>query len=345
MRASESSQTSSRSTSLILDTHPGINEETLLSIAMSNTLLIILRPDRQDYEGTRVTVAVARKLGVPQMMLVVNKAPSVFEPDAIRRRVEETYDCPVAAVLPHSDDLMVLSSEGVFSLRYPDHPLTGLYRDIAAAAHALMSDDELGGFLDREQMLGGSPERRAATLLFLIETRTARALARSRVRGSSSSRTDASEDERGLAFVEGLRARTGIDRRAERLRPRAAGRRLGVARSEQRATFRRRWCGASARSTGSPTGSHRASRRRSASTEGDVRDAYGALYGQPIEAASPRSCLHGNACAGRGRRSPGGSRTCHPSGWRTRSRSPRRWAGRSWRCRSRSPSSARSPAS
>lgn len=117
---------------LLLDTHPGINEETLLSIAMSNALLIILRPDRQDYEGTRVTVAVAQKLGVPQTMLVVNKAPDVFDPEEIRRQVEETYGCPVAAVLPHSDDLMVLSSEGVFSLRYPDHPLTGQYKNIAA---------------------------------------------------------------------------------------------------------------------------------------------------------------------------------------------------------------------
>jgi hypothetical protein len=35
-------------------------------------------------------------------------------------------------VLPHSDDLMVLSSGGVFALRYPDHPLTGIYRDVAA---------------------------------------------------------------------------------------------------------------------------------------------------------------------------------------------------------------------
>jgi septum site-determining protein MinD len=94
--------------------------------------VIILRPDQQDYEGTRVTVAVARKLGVPRMMLVVNKAPAVFEPEAIRQRVEEAYGCPVAAVLPHSDDLMVLSSEGVFSLRYPDHPLTSLYRNVAA---------------------------------------------------------------------------------------------------------------------------------------------------------------------------------------------------------------------
>jgi septum site-determining protein MinD len=42
------------------------------------------------------------------------------------------YGCPVAAVLPHSDDLMILSSEGVFSLRYPEHRLTHLYQDIAA---------------------------------------------------------------------------------------------------------------------------------------------------------------------------------------------------------------------
>lgn len=117
---------------LLLDTHPGINEETLLSIAMSNALAIVLRPDQQDYQGTRVTVAVAQKLGVPQTVLIVNKAPAAFDPAEIRARVEEAYGCPVAAVLPHSDELMVLSSEGVFALRYPEHELTGLYKSITA---------------------------------------------------------------------------------------------------------------------------------------------------------------------------------------------------------------------
>jgi septum site-determining protein MinD len=37
----------------------------------------------------------------------------------------------VAAVLPHSDELMVLSSAGIFALKYPDHPVTGLYRQVA----------------------------------------------------------------------------------------------------------------------------------------------------------------------------------------------------------------------
>ena len=117
---------------LLLDTHPGLNEETLLSIAMSNALAIIMRPDSQDYEGTSVTVAVARKLGVPRMVLVVNKTPEIFDAAEVEARVEKTYDCEVAAVLPHSDELMVLSSEGIFALRHPDHPLTGLYRQIAS---------------------------------------------------------------------------------------------------------------------------------------------------------------------------------------------------------------------
>ncbi|MDQ3891769.1 MAG: MinD/ParA family protein [Actinomycetota bacterium] len=117
---------------LLLDTHPGLNEETLLSIAMSNALAIIMRPDSQDYEGTSITVAVARKLGVPRMVLVVNKTPAIFDAAEVEARVEKTYDCEVAAVLPHSDELMVLSSEGIFALRHPDHPMTGLYRQIAS---------------------------------------------------------------------------------------------------------------------------------------------------------------------------------------------------------------------
>jgi MinD-like ATPase involved in chromosome partitioning or flagellar assembly len=117
---------------LLLDTHPGLNEETLLSIAMSNALAIVMRPDSQDYEGTSVTVAVARKLRVPRMVLVVNKMPEIFDAAEVEEHVEKTYDCEVAAVLPHSDELMVLSSAGIFALRHPDHPVTELYRQVAS---------------------------------------------------------------------------------------------------------------------------------------------------------------------------------------------------------------------
>jgi MinD-like ATPase involved in chromosome partitioning or flagellar assembly len=118
---------------LILDTHPGLGEETLLSIAMSNALAILLRPDQQDFEGTKVTVSVARKLRVPKMVLVVNNTPTMFDLEEVRGRVERAYDCEVAAVLPHSTEMMELSSGGIFALANPDHVLTGLYRQIARA--------------------------------------------------------------------------------------------------------------------------------------------------------------------------------------------------------------------
>jgi MinD-like ATPase involved in chromosome partitioning or flagellar assembly len=117
---------------LLIDTHPGLNEETLLSIAISDALVIILRPDQQDYQGTGVTVEVARKLGVPLLLLVVNKVPEAFDSAKVRARVETTYGAPVAAVLPHSEEMMTLASSGIFSLHYPDHPITASYRALAA---------------------------------------------------------------------------------------------------------------------------------------------------------------------------------------------------------------------
>ena len=109
---------------LMVDTHPGLNEETLLSIAISDSLIIVLRPDQQDYQGTSVTVEVARKLDVPDMMLVVNKLPQVYDAEEVHDSVEKTYDCDVAAVLPHSDSMMALGSSGIFALQYPNHPIT-----------------------------------------------------------------------------------------------------------------------------------------------------------------------------------------------------------------------------
>lgn len=106
---------------LFIDTHPGLNEETLLSVSVSDVLLLILRPDRQDFQGTAVTVDVARKLSVPSMMLVVNRVLESFDFDALREQVQQIYKIPVAGVLPSTDDLIRLASADIFSLRFPEH--------------------------------------------------------------------------------------------------------------------------------------------------------------------------------------------------------------------------------
>jgi septum site-determining protein MinD len=116
---------------LMIDTHPGLNEETLLSIAISDALVIIMRPDSQDYQGTSVTVDIARKLGVPKLLLLINKVPAVYDAEATKARAEKIYNCEVGAVLPHSDDMMALASSGIFVLRFPDHPVTAMYKQVA----------------------------------------------------------------------------------------------------------------------------------------------------------------------------------------------------------------------
>jgi MinD-like ATPase involved in chromosome partitioning or flagellar assembly len=116
---------------LLIDTHPGLNEETLLSLVLSDSLLIVMRPDRQDYEGTGVTARVARELQVPRIRILVNKLPATFDRASVAARVEEAYGCDVAAVIPHSDELMQLASEGIFAVRYPDHEVAALYGTVA----------------------------------------------------------------------------------------------------------------------------------------------------------------------------------------------------------------------
>ncbi|MDX2168346.1 MAG: MinD/ParA family protein [Deltaproteobacteria bacterium] len=117
---------------LFIDTHPGVNEETLLSIAISDALVIVLRADNQDYQGTAVTVDLARRLETPRIMLVVNKVLLPFRSESVKAKIGSSYQVPVAGVLPLSEDVVRLASGGVFSLVHPAHQVTNELRAIAA---------------------------------------------------------------------------------------------------------------------------------------------------------------------------------------------------------------------
>jgi septum site-determining protein MinD len=106
---------------LFIDTHPGLNEETLLSIATSDILIIILRPDNQDLQGTSVTVDIARSLDVPNLFLLVNKALPKYDFAQLREQIQTQFDATVTGVLPLSFDMADNASQDLFSLRYPDH--------------------------------------------------------------------------------------------------------------------------------------------------------------------------------------------------------------------------------
>ena len=120
---------------LFIDTHPGVNEETLLSIAISDLLLLLMRPDSQDFQGTAVTVELARRLEVA-MVAIVNKIPPGMDRQRLRDHVEATYKIKVAGMLPLNSEIVQVASGGLFINQYPEHPFT---RELKLVAKRLMA--------------------------------------------------------------------------------------------------------------------------------------------------------------------------------------------------------------
>jgi MinD-like ATPase involved in chromosome partitioning or flagellar assembly len=116
---------------LLIDTHPGVNEETLLSLAISDALVLILRPDRQDLQGTAVAIELARRLDVPKMLLVANKVPPDTDVSGMKQQIEMLFSTPVVATLPLSNDIARLASSSIFCNRFPSHPFTEELRKVA----------------------------------------------------------------------------------------------------------------------------------------------------------------------------------------------------------------------
>lgn len=117
---------------LLIDTHAGISGQSMASLAVSDVALIVFRLDQQDYQGTGVLIELVQKLTVDDVVLVINDVASTYDPQKIKEETQGTYGVEVAALIPHSADLMTLGSSGVFSLLYPDHPLTDLFRQLAS---------------------------------------------------------------------------------------------------------------------------------------------------------------------------------------------------------------------
>ena len=95
------------------------------------TTLLGAEPQLRWRTFTEQVISVARELEVPRIRILVNKVPATFDRASVGARVAEAYGCEVAAVIPHSDELMQLASEGIFAVRQPDHEVAILYATVA----------------------------------------------------------------------------------------------------------------------------------------------------------------------------------------------------------------------
>ncbi|CAG1009553.1 Sporulation initiation inhibitor protein Soj [Anaerolineales bacterium] len=116
---------------ILVDSPAGLNENTLQTIAVSNVVVLVLHPDKHDFQGTAVTVDMIRRLQVPVVHLILNDVPDNLDLEDARRQLKETYHCDEGMVLKHSEELLTLSSSWPFVLKYPSHPLTAQIGELA----------------------------------------------------------------------------------------------------------------------------------------------------------------------------------------------------------------------
>ena len=109
---------------LLIDTHPGLNRETMLTSAISDILILMIRPDQQDYYGTAVLAEVANKLEIPHIYLVANKVLPGIDDSQLKKQLEEAFGYDVIGMIPLSERLAGLGSRGLFTQMYPNHEVS-----------------------------------------------------------------------------------------------------------------------------------------------------------------------------------------------------------------------------
>ncbi len=72
----------------------------VVQFAISDVLILLVRPITKIFQGTAVAVELARKLDVPELFVVLNKVPAGMDPTVLQVQVESMYSAEVLAVLP-----------------------------------------------------------------------------------------------------------------------------------------------------------------------------------------------------------------------------------------------------
>jgi MinD-like ATPase involved in chromosome partitioning or flagellar assembly len=118
---------------LLIDTHPGLENDTLLAMGVCDQLLMVSRLDQQDIFGTGVMIKLASNLGKPTH-LVVNMIPASLngsQASKLANGIGAQFKVDVAGWFPFSDEVQRSLSRSVFILTERRHSMTTKFQDLA----------------------------------------------------------------------------------------------------------------------------------------------------------------------------------------------------------------------
>jgi MinD-like ATPase involved in chromosome partitioning or flagellar assembly len=118
---------------LLIDSHPGIEKDTIISMAVCDVVVLLSRVDHQDMFGSGVMNEVASQLRKP-VVLILNMIPSSVgdkESKKIGEKIAGLFNLQVLTALPFNSDVFENLSRGVFVLEHQKDPLTKRFTELA----------------------------------------------------------------------------------------------------------------------------------------------------------------------------------------------------------------------
>lgn len=108
---------------VLVDTHPGIEDDTVLVMGSCNGLMIISRLDQQDLLGTAILARLATSLGKTSFLLFNMIPPHLAENSLVEisHSLSKRFGLNVLASLPFYDEILQSLSNGVFAHNLPKH--------------------------------------------------------------------------------------------------------------------------------------------------------------------------------------------------------------------------------
>ena len=131
---------------VLIDSHPGIEKDTILSMAVCDVVVLLSRVDHQDMFGSGVMNEVASQLKKP-VVLILNMIPNSVgdkESKKIGAKIASLFNLQVLTALPFNSDVFENLSRGVFVLEHQKDPLTRRFTELAENMMDII-DRSLGG--------------------------------------------------------------------------------------------------------------------------------------------------------------------------------------------------------
>lgn len=120
---------------LLVDTHPGLDDNTLYAMLIGDAIVILGRLDKQDYVGTAITLEVLKRLGYGRfkkpIYLILNYVPPMYDLKEVAKGFERVYNQPVIAVAPFYEEILANKSGEIFCLKRPSHPFSIMMVEIS----------------------------------------------------------------------------------------------------------------------------------------------------------------------------------------------------------------------